>query len=84
MKKVVLNIGHSSTDSGAVSLDGDFQEHSFNRDILGPAVKKELEEQGFKGSKLCGDIDEYIIEKISIVIILKIKVYVTMSPFELI
>jgi N-acetylmuramoyl-L-alanine amidase len=45
-KKVVLNIGHSSSDSGAISPDGKYQEHSYNRDKLGPLVKTALEDLG--------------------------------------
>lgn len=46
--KVVINIGHSETDSGAVSQDGKTIEHKFNESFLVPLIAKELRIRGFE------------------------------------
>jgi N-acetylmuramoyl-L-alanine amidase len=49
VKRIVLNIGHGGGDSGAIGADGT-EEHAFNRDELGPLVKRELESLGWEVS----------------------------------
>jgi N-acetylmuramoyl-L-alanine amidase len=47
IKKIIVNIGHSETDSGAISQDGKTQEHRFNETEFVPLIAKELRLKGF-------------------------------------